>query len=231
MTRSPFKPNSTANVACPGDVRSAVYKNPASAVVHPTLGSGMDTRPTNVLGRVGADAAVDVGEAVVATHRRQSPINRRGGQSTVIHRRPGQLDVRPRGGAAQAGQPRWPTGRIVADRRDMTPACGRGSGREGPPWRVALHPAGAICPQYHPRRRCNRIEHRHREPPGSWEAQLTSSTTSRQPRAADATVRDYGRCSRNVGNGPGGLPRASMMGRLRPPTFCHGGRSTRWARS
>ena len=31
LTRRPFKPSSTANAACIGDVRSAVYKNDANS--------------------------------------------------------------------------------------------------------------------------------------------------------------------------------------------------------
>ena len=56
----------------------------------------MHSRSAHVLGGVGWDAAVDVGEAVVAAHRRQPPVNRRRRQPTFVHPRPVQLDVRAR---------------------------------------------------------------------------------------------------------------------------------------
>ena len=65
--------------------------------VHPVaLGLG-DLGPADVLGGVGGDAAVDVCEAVVAAHGRQAPVDRRRGQSPLLHRHPVQLDVRPGG--------------------------------------------------------------------------------------------------------------------------------------
>jgi hypothetical protein len=49
--------------------------------------------PSHVLGRVGADPAVDVGEAVVAADRRQAPVDDRRGEPAFVHPRPVQLDV------------------------------------------------------------------------------------------------------------------------------------------
>ena len=50
--------------------------------------------PSHVLGRVGADPSVDVGEAVVPADRRQTPVDRGSSEPAFVHPRPIQLDVR-----------------------------------------------------------------------------------------------------------------------------------------
>jgi hypothetical protein len=47
-----------------------------------------------ILGRVGRDPPVDVGEAVVAADRRQTPVDRRGSQAPLLEGTPVELDVR-----------------------------------------------------------------------------------------------------------------------------------------
>jgi len=54
----------------------------------------VDGWPANVLGGVGADPAVEVGESVVAAHGRQPPVDRRRSQAAGLHICPVQLDVR-----------------------------------------------------------------------------------------------------------------------------------------
>jgi hypothetical protein len=55
--------------------------------------AGMDLGSANVLGRVGGDPAVDVGEAVVAAHGRQPPVDGRCGQAMGLHGPHVQLDL------------------------------------------------------------------------------------------------------------------------------------------
>ena len=81
--------------------------------VHPVpLGLG-DLGAANVVGGVGEDATVDVGEPVVATHRGQPPIDRRGRQASLLHRHSIELDVasgrRQRCHSAVAGPLEEPT--------------------------------------------------------------------------------------------------------------------------
>ena len=52
--------------------------------IHRVLFGRLNPGTTHVLGRVGGDATVDVGEAVVAAHRRQSPIDRRRREPTLF---------------------------------------------------------------------------------------------------------------------------------------------------
>ena len=53
-------------------------------------------RAADVLGRVGTDAAVDVGEPVEAAHGREASIDRGRRQSALLHPGPEHLDVRTR---------------------------------------------------------------------------------------------------------------------------------------
>jgi len=57
----------------------------------------MDLGSADVLGRVGGDAAVDVGEAVAAAHRRQTAVDGGGGQAPGFHGPHVQLDLGPGG--------------------------------------------------------------------------------------------------------------------------------------
>ncbi len=96
--------------------------------VHPVpLGLG-DLGAADVLGGVGGDATVDVGEPVVATHRGQPPIDRRGRQASLLHRHSVQLDVasgrRQWCHAVVAGPLEEPSG----DRAGRRRGCGRCSG-------------------------------------------------------------------------------------------------------
>jgi len=61
--------------------------------IHRMLLGRLDSGTTHVLRRVGGDATVDVGEAVVATHRRQSPVDRRCCEPALFHRGAVDLDV------------------------------------------------------------------------------------------------------------------------------------------
>lgn len=61
--------------------------------VHAALGRGMDPRAPHVLGRVRADATVDVGEAVVAADGREPPVDGRWGEASCFHPGPVQLHV------------------------------------------------------------------------------------------------------------------------------------------
>jgi len=58
---------------------------------------GVDLGTTDVLGRVGADPAVDVGEAVEAAHGRQPPVDSGGGQAPGLHGPHVQRDLGPGG--------------------------------------------------------------------------------------------------------------------------------------
>ena len=61
--------------------------------IHRVLFTRFDLGSTHVLGWIGRDATVDVGEAVVAAHRRQPPIDRRRRKPALFHRRAVDLDV------------------------------------------------------------------------------------------------------------------------------------------
>ena len=76
-----------------------------------------DLGAADVLGRVGRDAAVDVGEAVVTAHRRESPIDRRGCEASLFHRGSVNLDVGTRGiehGEVLVGGPLEVVAQVVA---------------------------------------------------------------------------------------------------------------------
>jgi hypothetical protein len=77
------------------------------------------------------DAAVDVGEAVVAAHRGQASIDRRWGQPTLVHPGPGHAQC----ASQQAGPARHgrTTGRTVDDRPGTSPACALRIERGTPP--------------------------------------------------------------------------------------------------
>jgi len=66
------------------------------AVEAPAFGT-LDGRTADVLGRVGGDTPVDVGEAVEAAHGGQAPIDRRRRQSPGLQCRAEQLNVRAGG--------------------------------------------------------------------------------------------------------------------------------------
>jgi len=63
------------------------------ASVRRVLFGRFDFRTADVLGGVRRDPAVDVGEAVVAAHRRQQPIDRRRSKPALFHRGAIDLDV------------------------------------------------------------------------------------------------------------------------------------------
>jgi hypothetical protein len=193
LTRSPFNASSTASAAWVGEIRSAVHKKAASSPrTIPPLGGWVDAG-AHVLSRVGADSAVDVGEAVVAAHRRQATIDRRGGEPAFVKPRPVQLDVDP--GRLQrwnpdGGRPLEELTQIGAIRLEgATPVAGqerhRGQLRLVKHWRIGAH---------HDRRRRERIEHGHRQPPqqvgGSAD---TLDSLLRQLAFGDAPVRHRSR--------------------------------------
>jgi hypothetical protein len=62
--------------------------------VEPSSVTRVDLRASDVLGRVRADAAVDVSEAVEPADRRQPSVDRGGGETAPLHPGPEQLDVR-----------------------------------------------------------------------------------------------------------------------------------------
>ena len=64
--------------------------------VHPVALARMHLRAADVLCRVRPDPAVDVRKAVQPAHRRKAPIDRRGGEPSLFHVMPEQLDVRAR---------------------------------------------------------------------------------------------------------------------------------------
>lgn len=55
------------------------------SAVHPMALARMDLRASNVLRRVRPDPPVDVREPVVAAHRRQPPVDRRGREFRFVH--------------------------------------------------------------------------------------------------------------------------------------------------
>jgi hypothetical protein len=63
-----------------------------SAVEAPTF-ARVDLGTPDVLGRIRADPPVNVSEAVVAADGRESSVNGRGGQATLLAGRPPQLDI------------------------------------------------------------------------------------------------------------------------------------------
>jgi hypothetical protein len=54
------------------------------AAIEPTSLRGEDPRPTDILGRVGADPSVDVGEPIEPAHRREPSIDGRRRQSSLL---------------------------------------------------------------------------------------------------------------------------------------------------
>ena len=108
LTRSPFRPNSTANAAWADRGRSAVNKKrPSSPRSMPWPLAWMDrvggrtapgsTRCARRCGRTGSSRTLST-----------SPIDRRGGQAAVLHPRPVQLDVGPRRGQQRQADTRRP---------------------------------------------------------------------------------------------------------------------------
>ena len=76
----------TARAAWAWSKRSAVKRNGRVRRDRaPALG-GVDIRPANVLGWVGGDPPVDVGEAIEAADRGQTAVDGRRGQTPLLHR-------------------------------------------------------------------------------------------------------------------------------------------------
>ena len=67
------------------------------SAVEATSLARVDLGAADVLGRVGTDAPVDVGEAIKTADGREATVDGRGGQSPLLAGRPPQLDVRPLG--------------------------------------------------------------------------------------------------------------------------------------
>ena len=63
--------------------------------VHSVSFVGLHLGAAHVLGGIGGDPAVDVGEAEVAAHCRQAPIDRRWRKAALFHRGAVHLDVSP----------------------------------------------------------------------------------------------------------------------------------------
>ena len=87
------------------------------ASVHAAALAGMDLGAAHVLGRVGGDRSVDVGDAVVATNRREATVDRRGGQAPLLEGRAVELDLgagRLEDGQAQVGGPLEEGEQVVA---------------------------------------------------------------------------------------------------------------------
>ncbi len=71
-------------------------EQPQLGAVQAACVGGMHWWPSDVLGRVGADAAIDVSEPVEAAHRGRSPVDRRRREPATLHLPSEQLDVRAR---------------------------------------------------------------------------------------------------------------------------------------
>ncbi len=87
------------------------------ATVHAVPLAWLHLRSADVLGGVRRDAPVDVREAVVAAHRRQSPVDRRCRQAAVLHPPAVQLDVwsgRGQYDQADIGRPLEESTKVVA---------------------------------------------------------------------------------------------------------------------
>jgi hypothetical protein len=85
--------------------------------VHAVSFAWLHLRSADVLGGVRWDAPVDVGEPVVAAHRRESPVDRRGRQAAVLHPSAVQLDVgsgRGQDDQADISRPLEEAARVVA---------------------------------------------------------------------------------------------------------------------
>ena len=161
--------------------------------VHPPLRRWVNAWSTHVLGRVGADAPVDVGEAVVAANRRQSPINRRRGQSPRLHRGPVQLDVGPGGGERWEADVAGPLEELAQIGTVGLQGAGAIAGQEG--HRRQLRLIQRLMSPKHHRRRGNGIEHGHHQPPeSSWEDQPTCLAMLHQPAIEDAANRRSQTC-------------------------------------
>src|SRR5205807_2864351 len=65
------------------------------APVEPTALVWEDLGPAGVLGRLGRDAAINMGEAVEATDRGETTVDGRRGQTSLFHRGSPQFDVSP----------------------------------------------------------------------------------------------------------------------------------------
>jgi hypothetical protein len=88
----------------------------------------VDLGSADVLGRVRADPAVDVSEAVEAAHRREPPVDRRGGEPSFLHGDSPQLDVRPgcgEHGHVMVSGPLEEAAQILAVRLEGAPAVAR----------------------------------------------------------------------------------------------------------
>ncbi|MFZ0059333.1 MAG: hypothetical protein WAL35_04725, partial [Acidimicrobiales bacterium] len=66
------------------------------AAVHAPTFARIHLWASHVLSRVGRNSPVDMGEAVEAAHRRQSPVNRRSGDAPLLERCAVELEVRSR---------------------------------------------------------------------------------------------------------------------------------------
>lgn len=97
LTRRPFNPEEHRQSGL-GVVKALRGEQEATELssVQPSMLRGMHGGAAHVLGRVGADPAVDVSEAVVTARGRQPAVDPRRGQATSLHRTALQLEMSPR---------------------------------------------------------------------------------------------------------------------------------------
>jgi hypothetical protein len=113
-------------------------EHPELGVIRTTRFGRMHLRATDVLGRIGCDDSVDVGELVEPLHRGQATVDRGRGEPALFHPDPEQFDVRACRFHDLDTVMVGPVGRIRVDRRGRRRAFGRCSGRETMPPRFAL---------------------------------------------------------------------------------------------
>jgi hypothetical protein len=146
------------------DPLGAVEERGQLATVQAPLGGWVHAGVAHVLSRVAGDAAVEVGEPVIAAHRGQAPIDGRRGQTPLLHPGPIQLEVRPRRKQRRhpgQGHPRQVLAQIRTVGLEGPAAV---ASEEGHRSQLRLIQNWLIC-SHHGGRSGNRIEHRHRAPP------------------------------------------------------------------
>lgn len=98
LTLRPFRPKRTARGAWEWSKRSAVNRNaPQLGSVEAASVVGADLGVPDVLGGVGGDPAVDVGEPVEAADGGRAPVDRGGDEASCLHGPHVELDLRTGG--------------------------------------------------------------------------------------------------------------------------------------
>ena len=94
-TRKPLSPGHGEGGVITVESFGGEQERPELGPIHTMTLGRAHLGAADVLGGVGRDAPVDVSELLGAAHRRESPINCRGGQPVLFHGRPVQLNVGP----------------------------------------------------------------------------------------------------------------------------------------